>query len=674
MRAKKILCSILIVLFITASAFVLVVAWYNPNKPVKVNASSYEAKVKKTEVARLLGNALALDESKRILGTKVPIEVKKEGPKRLAKFAFNAIAPSWQANTPSGSQVLIQVRTSEDGAGWSSWRNVEADEDDGNDKVPSTRTYGRLIVVQGKYFQERTIFRTGSLDTIPSVKSLKLTYIDSKEKRNLLEKLLKRIKLKAKEAVASDLSTDPTDPPPICTRACWGADESIYVPGEDYAPVRKVIIHHTVTANNDSNPAATVRAIYYYHNVGRGWGDIGYNFVIDQNNGTIYEGRRGGDGVIGAHTSGYNAGGVGVAVLGDFRYVGVNKRVQNALHKIAVWKLHSHDINPDEVSVFGPSGLVLPTVFVHGRVANTACAGTHLNNFVPNLIAWAQYMPQQIFLTNSNGTQRIEGSIDQTTDDLLAVYARYGTVSPNYIRKLRPFLGDFNGDGQTDLAIWRPLSGQWYIKDVGLFQYGAFSDTPVPGDYNGDGTTDLAVWRPINGEWHIRNIGVIQYGGPGDTPVPGDYFGDRATDIAIWRPINGEWHIKDLGVFQYGASTDILVPRDYFGDDKTDIAIWRPVNGEWHIRNFELIQYGASSDIPIPGNYFDNSKDDIAIWRPVNGEWHIRNFGVIQYGASSDIPVPGDYFDDSKTDIAIWRPVNGEWHIRNFSVITDVTK
>jgi N-acetylmuramoyl-L-alanine amidase len=53
--------------------------------------------------------------------------------------------------------------------------------------------------------------------------------------------------------------------------------------------VQKLIVHHTATQNNDPDPPATIRSIYYYHAVTQGWGDIGYNFLIDEA-GNLYEG------------------------------------------------------------------------------------------------------------------------------------------------------------------------------------------------------------------------------------------------------------------------------------------------------------------------------------------------------------------------------------------------
>jgi hypothetical protein len=234
-------------------------------------------------------------------------------------------------------------------------------------------------------------------------------------------------------------------------------------------------------------------------------------------------------------------------------------------------------------------------------------------------------------------------------------------------------VGDFNGDGATDIAIFRPSTGDWWINGQSTsVNWGTSGDIPVAGDYNADGKTDIAIFRPSTGDWWINGQSTAtNWGTAGDIPVPGDYNGDGKTDIAIFRPSTGDWWILENGVAQpavnWGTSGDIPVPGDYNGDGKTDIAIYRPATGTWWINGQPPVQWGAPGDIPVPGDYNGDGKTDIAIFRPSTGDWWILENGVAQpavnWGTSGDIPVPGDYNADGKTDIAIYRPATGTWWI-----------
>ncbi len=50
--------------------------------------------------------------------------------------------------------------------------------------------------------------------------------------------------------------------------------------------------------------------------------------------------------------------------------------------------------------------------------------------------------------------------------------------------------------------------------------WGEAGDVPVPGDYDGNGSTDLAVWRPATGDWFLRGLLETQYGASDDVPLP----------------------------------------------------------------------------------------------------------------------------------------------------------
>ena len=161
--------------------------------------------------------------------------------------------------------------------------------------------------------------------------------------------------------------------PAVITRAQWGANESYRLNSGGYAryapefsPLQKLIVHHTAGRNNDPNPAATIRAIYYDHAVIRGWGDIDYNFLIDAQ-GRVYEGRYArayapgetptgedlaGNVVRGSHARDFNDGTMGVVLLGNFTSVMPTAAARASLVDLLAWKAERHGINPLGASTY----------------------------------------------------------------------------------------------------------------------------------------------------------------------------------------------------------------------------------------------------------------------------------------------------------------------------------
>jgi hypothetical protein len=135
-------------------------------------------------------------------------------------------------------------------------------------------------------------------------------------------------------------------------------------------------------------------------------------------------------------------------------------------------------------------------------------------------------------------------------------------------------------------------------------------------DFDGDGTTDLSVFRPSNGAWFVLNSGsntfdATIFGQAGDIPADGDFDGDSRADHAVYRPSAGAWFIlqssnSTVQAFQFGQSGDTPIPGDYDKDGKTDIAVYRPSTGQWFILRssngqFQGTQWGQGGDIPLPG-------------------------------------------------------------------------
>lgn len=260
------------------------------------------------------------------------------------------------------------------------------------------------------------------------------------------------------------------------------------------------------------------------------------------------------------------------------------------------------------------------------------------------------------------------------------------TATPTATPPLRS-RADFDGDGRTDLSVYRPSEGNWYCQgSIAGFSgqhFGENADVPAPGDFDGDGMTDVSVFRPSNGFWYRINssdstVNFVEFGLNGDIPQAGDYDGDGLADQAVFRPTNGTWYWlrsidHQFAGRQFGQNGDKPVTSDYDGDGKWDLSVFR--GGIWYRVNssnglFYAEQYGIDTDLAVPADYDGDGRDDIAVFRPSNGIWYVHNsrngqYTGLHWGQMNDVPVPGDFDGDGRDDPAVYR--NGQWYIARSS-------
>ncbi|WNB87429.1 DUF4214 domain-containing protein [Cellulomonas sp. ATA003] len=175
--------------------------------------------------------------------------------------------------------------------------------------------------------------------------------------------------------------------PRIISRGQWGAPAPT-CRTDSAAKLVGAVVHHTAGSNSYSSVAQAMQQIRNdakYHMTGRGWCDLGYNFVVDKW-GNIYEGRAGSmtKAVIGVHAGGFNTGTVGVSMLGTYT-AAPSAATQRAVGEVIGWRLGAYGVDPrgsmtywtgaGQNSKYSNRNVTLPRIFGHRDVAYTACPG-----------------------------------------------------------------------------------------------------------------------------------------------------------------------------------------------------------------------------------------------------------------------------------------------------------
>jgi hypothetical protein len=302
----------------------------------------------------------------------------------------------WRGEARGNATVF--ARTSVDGHSWSEWIQLALDDDPfGGDE-----TFAALINTRGAgYVQYRVNLPGGRrLDRVT------VTAIGADAQTSPSSTRTATTGIPSAGGPSGSFTTLDNKNRKFYSREDWGCDESLGLNGSTriwpamFVRTLKVVVHHTATSNTYTDGAAEVRAIYTYHAKTKGWGDIGYNSLIDRF-GYIYEGRRGREGtpreylsagVVAGHCYHHNYGSTGVAVIGDFTKRKLNLSNTNdqnmvaALEDLVVYECGRTGMQPNGSSDFLKSDdtwhAAMPTITGHKDSEATLCPGTPLENYV----------------------------------------------------------------------------------------------------------------------------------------------------------------------------------------------------------------------------------------------------------------------------------------------------
>ena len=267
---------------------------------------------------------------------------------RPATGRFSAAGVSWAAD-PTVGAVRVALRTRRAGR-WSAWTTVAAADVEpdpagrpgargGTDPVwtgPATGIEARVVPVSGG-----------------APRDVRLTLVDPGRSAADTTPV-------AAPVAAPAAGTAAVARPAVLTRAQWGADPALMGWDPEYSRSLKAgVLHHTAGTNayTAAQVPAILRSIYAFHSRTRGWGDIGYNFLVDRF-GRTWEGRYGGldSTVIGAHTGGFNSSTVGVSMIGTFSTAAVPAATVSAVSSVFAWKLSRWNLDPHGTATLTSSG------------------------------------------------------------------------------------------------------------------------------------------------------------------------------------------------------------------------------------------------------------------------------------------------------------------------------
>lgn len=474
-------------------------------------------------------------------------------PPTTADHPFTHMLLRWDSHVPEGASLSLSVRASTDGASWSDWSAVLQNDDLWSESDGPEVAWSQTIDAGAlsRFWQVRAEFAGAPDGAEPELRRIDVSTVDASHPPVVAAAQRQA----AGEALAK---------PGVVSRTGWGSPDgqgSRVAPS--YYPVNHMVVHHTADSNSlypsEPNWAARVLAEWKFHTYTRGWGDVGYNYLIDPN-GVIYEGRAGGDDAVAFHDTG-NYGSMGVVLIGTYATVPPTQPAQDALVNLLAWKAGQKKIDP------------LGSAYYYGCDISSYCRPYNPGAVVLNIAGHRQVTPGH---TSCPGDQAI-------------------AYLPGIRNRVKQALSNGPADN-GDLAIddletgFKPSPADWHEASCGYGGHAFWTyATADPAE-----STNSAAWQasiPTSGRYRVY-VHVPQGCGLAPPPYASgqarytiDYAGGSAS-VAVDQNTASEW--VDVGAYQFSQGSGSVALSDLTGEplgvgnDKVvffDAVKWVPESG-----------------------------------------------------------------------------------------------
>lgn len=296
-----------------------------------------------------------------------------------APAPFLALSAAWTAESTEDARLTVSLRASAAGSPWGEWLQSSLDGD------PRTHSGLFFLPADSGFIQCRIEMQRNPRGDSPVISGIRFRFISPGATTRAMFGRMQNLPQfagdpsAARNKIAGVGGAFPK--PALVSRTAWGCPdgERPHRGEPSYTTVTHLIVHHTATGNEANDWPAVVRSIWNFHVFTNGWSDIGYNYLVDPN-GLIYEGRAGGDNVLGAHFSCANSGTMGTALLGTFTTAIPAEKALTSLKYLLAWKSDQRAIDPLGSTFHGSTQLNLQNISGHrdanASTAPMACPGT----------------------------------------------------------------------------------------------------------------------------------------------------------------------------------------------------------------------------------------------------------------------------------------------------------
>ncbi|SFC53397.1 N-acetylmuramoyl-L-alanine amidase [Klenkia taihuensis] len=616
--------------------------------------------------------------------------------------SFSLVGVTW-AESDAVTDTVARVRVQRAGGGWGSWAEVGV-EDAEQDGAAGRGGTAPLWTGPSTGVEVELVTRSGAAPA-----DVQLDLVDPGESN---------ADAGLSSPAIQDTADAATDMPDVFSRAQWGADEALRTWAPQYAPtIRAATVHHTADNNGYTvaDVPAMMRSIYRYHAVSRGWGDIGYNVVVDRF-GRLWEGRSGGlaSTVVGAHAGGFNSGTFGVSMLGNFDVAPAPQAMVDAVAAIIAWKFSLYGVDPAGMVTLTSGGggtsryaagerVSLPTIFGHRDVGNTSCPGRYgyarlgeiraavaarltsreyemqaaVNRaggaavlgairgalVTDGPVSWQAYDNGRVYWAPGNGAHALTGTWLQTFLDAgghTALGAPRSDVQTS-VRSGQVLLLVRGAITRTPTGPLRVVAGQTYERWIAL------------------GAENGWLGYPSSAEAVLAGGGFTAFEGGSVYRSPGTgAHAVRGGIYEAWARLGYE-----TGVLGFPTADEVPVAGGFVSTFQGGSIFWSPSTGGRFVRGgiqqawvrlggvSGVLGFPTADEVPVAGGFVSTFQGGSIFWSPSTGGRFVRGgiqqawvrlggvSGVLGFPTADEVPVAGGFVSTFQGGSIFWSPSTG---------------